>query len=125
MWASGPINVHEKRPASGGYGWSGVAKKKIVPIFKGGTFEFRGIHHMITVAQTDEDFVLLLRNTIRCRNSIFQQLTALGCVCLGIVDAKDEFADAPFLIRRWVVSWAHIRSEYNHKNVHSQIEQPI
>ena len=89
----------------------GVAlqKKKFVPIFKGGTFEFRGIHHMITVAQTDEDFVLLLGNTIRYRNSIFQQLTALRCVCLGIVDAKDESADAPFLNRRWVVSWAHIR----------------
>ena len=35
-----------------------------------GPFEFRGIHHMITVGQKDDDFVLLLGDTIRCRNFI-------------------------------------------------------
>jgi hypothetical protein len=38
----------------------GVALQKKKKI--GNAFESRGIHHMISVAQTDDDFVLLLGN---------------------------------------------------------------
>lgn len=59
MWASGPVNVHEKRPASGKLHckkkcWTPFLILIIVPIFKGDAFEFRGINHMISVAQTDD-----------------------------------------------------------------------